>query len=163
MTPLFSHPNKEFISKEIMTLGAGCFWHVQHVLNQQDGILNTQVGYQGGTIANPSYEQVCSGNTHHAEVVYVEFDPQILSCEGLLEIFFQLHDPTTRNRQGPDIGEQYRSIIFCQTEEQYQTAQQLIQRLNASGYFKAPIVTELAYWVNFYPAEEYHQCYLSKK
>lgn len=151
------------IQKQRLSLGAGCFWHVEHVLKQQDGIIKTTVGYQGGHTINPTYEQVCQHQTGHAEVVLVEYDTLVLDTEGLLEIFFQLHDPTTRNRQGPDIGPQYRSVIFYQTDEQLNTARQLIIRLNQSGYFKKPIVTEICPFSPFYPAEEYHQCYLEKR
>jgi peptide-methionine (S)-S-oxide reductase len=144
---------------EIATLGGGCFWCLEAVFEQLDGVKAVISGYAGGTAANPSYEQVCTGSTGHAEVVQITFDPGKISYGELLEIFFTIHDPTTVNRQGADVGTQYRSVIFCHTTEQEELAKQVIKQLETSGAFGSPIVTEVEKHQTFYPAEEHHQGY----
>ena len=142
--------------------GAGCFWGVEAAFRQVDGVLATAVGYSGGRKENPTYESVCSGKTGHAEVVEVEFDPSKVSYEQLLDVFWENHDPTTLNRQGPDVGEQYRSAIFFETPEQQAAAIASKERQDKSGRYKRPIVTEITPASPFYRAEEYHQRYLEK-
>jgi len=142
---------------------AGCFWGVQAAFDAVPGVTSTIVGYTGGTTANPSYETVCFEDTNHAEAVKVTFDDSHISYRQLLDIFFASHNPTTRNRQGADIGPQYRSAIFYLDEAQKEAALQKIKELNASGAFSNPIVTEVTAATEFYPAEEYHQKYLAKK
>jgi peptide-methionine (S)-S-oxide reductase len=144
---------------EVATLGGGCFWCLEAVYEQLRGVQKVESGYAGGTTPNPTYRQVCSGTTGHAEVVQVTFDPAVISYGDILEIFFAMHDPTTRNRQGADIGTQYRSVIFYHTPEQKQAAEALIARLNADGLWDAPIVTEVVPLREFYKAEDYHQGY----
>lgn len=144
---------------ETATLGGGCFWCLEAVFEQLQGVTQVVSGYAGGTAANPTYEQVCSGRTGHAEVVQVTFDPQVLSYRQLLEVFFAVHDPTTLNRQGADIGTQYRSVVFTHSPEQRQTAEALVAELNRQGVWDRPIVTQVAPLEAFYPAEEYHQGY----
>lgn len=143
--------------------GAGCFWGVEEHFRKIPGVLSTSVGYAGGSVENPSYEQVCTDKTGHAEVVHLEYDPARVSYDNLVELFFQMHDPTTMNRQGPDIGTQYRSAIFFYTDEQEKTAKSVKERLDASGKWKRPIVTEIVPAKPFFRAEEYHQRYLEKK
>lgn len=142
---------------------AGCFWGIQAAFDSVDGVTSTEVGYTGGTINNPDYKMVCSGKTGHAEAVEVTFDPEEVSYEELLDVFFKIHNPTTRDRQGPDIGTQYRSAIFYLDEEQKEAAVNKIMELNHSGKYKSPIVTEVSAAKTFYPAEEYHQDYLKKQ
>ncbi|MFA6237811.1 MAG: peptide-methionine (S)-S-oxide reductase MsrA [Bacteriovorax sp.] len=142
--------------------GAGCFWGVEHILKKIDGILSTTVGYSGGVVENPNYPMVCSGTTGHAEVVLVEFNPEIISYEKVLDVFFRLHDPTTLNRQHNDIGTQYRSVIFTYNDEQKNIAEQVIKKLNDSKAFNKPIVTQVVPAKEFYSAEDYHQDYLIK-
>lgn len=142
--------------------GAGCFWSVEHAFRQVPGVLDTAVGFAGGTTENPTYEQVCTDGTGHAEVVRVEFDPATISYNDLLEVFFANHDPTQRNRQGPDIGRQYRSVIFWFDLAQQRDAHDAVERLAASGRFARPIATEIAPSSPFYRAEEYHQRYIEK-
>ena len=142
---------------------AGCFWGVQTAFDSVDGVYSTQVGYTGGTLINPTYQQVSLGNSGHAEAVEVTYDSEKISYEELLDIFFKTHNPTTRNRQGPDIGRQYRSAIFYLNEAQKQAAVNKIMELNRSGRYKSPIVTEISAAKTFYPAEEYHQNYLKKQ
>lgn len=142
--------------------GAGCFWGVEAAFRQVEGVLATAVGYSGGRQENPTYESVCSGKTGHAEVVEVEYDPLKVSYEQLLNVFWENHDPTTLNRQGPDVGEQYRSAIFFQTPEQEAEALASKERLEKSGRYRRPIVTEITPARTFYKAEEYHQRYLEK-
>ncbi len=151
------------MSTQLATFGAGCFWGVEADFRRVPGVTKTAVGYAGGHLVNPTYEQVCSSNTGHAEVVQVEFDPDLVSFEQLLEVFWQNHDPTTRNRQGPDFGPQYRSAVFYHDESQRAVAEATKVRLDASGVFKRPIVTEISPYSNFYRAEEYHQQYLEKR
>jgi len=148
---------------EIATFAAGCFWGVEAAFRQVSGILGTSVGYTGGSLENPTYEDVCSHKTGHAEAVRVEFDPARASYERLLEVFWDSHDPTQRNRQGPDVGTQYRSAIFYHSPEQKDAAARSKQRLEASGRFSRPIVTEIVEAGKFWPAEEYHQQYLEKR
>lgn len=148
--------------KELI-LAAGCFWGVQHAFETETGVVATEVGYIGGTLPNPTYEQVCQGKTGHAEAVRIVYDSSQTNAETLLKVFFKIHNPTTLNRQGPDIGEQYRSAIFYLTEEQRLLAEKMIKDLNASGRYTRPIVTEVMAAGIFYPAEEYHQDYLAKR
>lgn len=145
------------------TFAAGCFWGVEETFRQTRGVIGTAVGYVGGTKPNPTYEQVCSGRTGHAEAVEVTFDPTIVSYEALLEIFWENHDPTTLNRQGPDVGEQYRSAIFVHSPEQEIAAKSSKASLEASGRFRRPIVTQITPAPTFWRAEEYHQQYLAKR
>jgi len=148
--------------REIATFGAGCFWCVEAVLEQLDGVLDVTSGYMGGHVDNPSYKQVCSGNTGHAEVVQVTFDPTALPYEDLLAWFWRLHDPTTLNRQGADVGTQYRSAIFCRTPAQREAALRVVRELEDARAFGAPIVTEIAGDAPFYPAEGHHQDYFER-
>ena len=142
--------------------GAGCFWGVEVAFREVPGVTGVTSGYSGGTVAAPSYEQVCTGETGHAEVVLVEYDPAQVSYEALLEAFWGCHDPTTRNRQGPDVGTQYRSVIFYFDEAQKAAAQASKDKLERAGVYRRPIVTEIEQAGAFYPAEEYHQRYLEK-
>jgi peptide-methionine (S)-S-oxide reductase len=146
---------------ERATFGAGCFWGVEAEFRQIPGVLATRVGYLGGTMVNPTYRDVCSGRTGHAEVVQVDFDPEQVSYGQLLDAFWSLHDPTTLNRQGPDVGEQYRSAIFYHSPEQEAAA--TASRERAQPRFRRPIVTEITPVSQFYEAEEYHQRYLEKR
>ncbi len=144
------------------TFGAGCFWGVEADFHAQKGVLATAVGYEGGDFENPAYEDVCGGRTGHAEVVEVDFDPEMISYEQLLDLFWRLHDPTQVDRQGPDIGSQYRSAIFYHDEEQRAAAEASKQRQNESGAFARPIATVIEAARIFYRGEEYHQQYLAK-
>ena len=148
---------------EKATFGAGCFWGVELAFRKIDGVIDAAVGYTGGTSENPSYEDVCTGKTGHAEVVDVVFDPSRVAFDRLLEVFWNNHDPTTRGRQGPDVGTQYRSAIFFHTSEQEAAARASMESLQASDRFKNPIVTEIAPATTFHRAEEYHQRYLEKR
>lgn len=141
---------------------AGCFWGVEDKFGQIEGVVRTTVGYTGGTLENPSYQQVCRGNTGHAEAVRILFDPSVVSYEEILDAFFRLHDPTQLDRQGPDFGSQYRSVIFYQSEDQKKASERKIDRLEKSGCFHAPIVTRIVPASEFYPAEEYHQKFYQK-
>ncbi len=145
------------------TFGAGCFWGVEAAFRRLDGVTATSVGYAGGGTANPTYEDVCSGQTGHAEVVQVTFDPARVSYERLLDHFWEAHDPTSVNRQGPDVGTQYRSVIFCQDAAQEAAAQASKQRLAASGRYRQSIATEILPAPTFTLAEDYHQQYLEKR
>jgi len=147
---------------EIATFAAGCFWGVEYKFNQVKGVVNTAVGYTGGHFKNPSYEDVCSGETGHAEAVQVEYDPSKVSYDKLLEVFWSLHDPTQLNRQGPDAGTQYRSAIFYHNEGQRKAALKSKEKLEKSGKYDKPIVTEIVPASTFYKAEEYHQRYWEK-
>lgn len=144
---------------ETATLGGGCFWCVEAIYLDVKGVESVVSGYAGGAIANPTYEQVCSGRTGHAEVVQVNFDPEVISYEDILYIFWRTHDPTTLNRQGADVGTQYRSVIFYHDEVQKEIAERSKQETDASGLWPNPIVTEIAPLTDFYKAEEYHQDY----
>ncbi len=148
---------------EKATFGAGCFWGIEHAFRKVAGVIEAPVGYAGGTTPDPTYEQVCSGQTGHAEVVEVEFDPAKVSYEELLEVFWTIHDPTTLNRQGPDIGTQYRSAIYFHSAEQEQAAKDSIAALENGDRFRNPIVTELAPIDTFYMGEDYHQHYFEKQ
>jgi len=145
--------------RDVATLGGGCFWCLEAVFQDLRGVERVESGYAGGRVPNPSYEQVCTGTTGHAEVVQVRFDPEVLSFRDLLQIFFEIHDPTTLNRQGADVGTQYRSAIFYHSPEQKAAAEKVIAELNAAGVWPAPIVTEVVPLTAFYPAEKYHQEY----
>lgn len=148
---------------EKATFGAGCFWGVEAAFRRLEGVKSTAVGYMGGKVANPTYEQVCTDTTGHAEVVQVEYDPAVLSYETLLDTFWQNHDPTQLNRQGPDFGKQYRSAIFYHSDAQQAAAAASKQKLDDSGRFSRPIVTEITPASEFWRAEEYHQQYLEKR
>ena len=144
---------------ETATLGGGCFWCLEAVYQELKGVIKVDSGYAGGRMANPTYQQVCGGNTGHAEVVQVTFDPQVVSYKELLEVFFTIHDPTTLNRQGADVGEQYRSVIFYHSPEQKAAAEATLSELGGQGLWSRPIVTQLEPLETFYPAEEYHRDY----
>jgi peptide-methionine (S)-S-oxide reductase len=147
---------------EVVTLGGGCFWCTEAVFDDLNGVVDVVSGYSGGARPNPSYEQICTGATGHAEVVQVTFDPSVVSFSDILDVFFTVHDPTTLNRQGADVGTQYRSVIFYHTPEQQQVAQAKIAEINAANIWDAPLVTEVSPLTAFYPAEDYHQEYFRK-
>jgi peptide-methionine (S)-S-oxide reductase len=147
---------------EKATFGAGCFWGVEARFRKVKGVIDTVVGYTGGTTKNPSYKEVCTNKTGHAEVVQITYDPSIVSYEELLELFWDMHNPTTLNRQGWDIGTQYRSAVFYHNEEQRLAANKLKEKLDKSGKYRKPIVTEIIPIGDFYRAEEYHQRYYDK-
>ena len=144
------------------TFGAGCFWHVEDLLSKTKGVKSTKVGYVGGQLPNPTYEEVCTAKTGHAEAVEVEYDPNEISYEELLDVFWNNHNPTTLNRQGPDVGIQYRSAIFYHNDEQKEIAEKSKQTLDKSRQFENPIVTKIVPTPTFYDAEEYHQKYFKK-
>jgi peptide-methionine (S)-S-oxide reductase len=144
---------------ETATLGAGCFWCVEAVFQDLKGVHQVASGYAGGSVKNPSYQQICTGTTGHAEVIQITFDPEVISFESLLYVFWRTHDPTTLNRQGADVGTQYRSVIFYHDDEQKAVAERSKQETEASGLWPNPIVTELAPFSEFYEAEDYHQNY----
>ncbi|HEY1218715.1 MAG: peptide-methionine (S)-S-oxide reductase MsrA [Bryobacteraceae bacterium] len=146
-------------TEETVTLGGGCFWCVEAVYQQMEGVLAVESGYMGGRLANPAYQQVCSGTTGHVEVVQVKFDSEISSFSDILEVFFATHDPTSFDRQGDDAGTQYRSVIFYHGDVQRHAAEQAIRELNAERIWPAPIVTEVRAAETFYPAEDYHRDY----
>ncbi|HUE76292.1 MAG TPA: peptide-methionine (S)-S-oxide reductase MsrA [Chloroflexota bacterium] len=154
--------NDRSTSEELATLGGGCFWCLEAVYEQLKGVSKVVSGYAGGKHPNPTYEEVCSGGTGHAEVVQITFDPAVISYRDLLDVFFTIHDPTTPNRQGHDIGTQYRSIIMYHSAEQKAVAEQTIQRMSAEGLWKMPIVTEVQPLTKFFPGEEYHQQYFQR-
>lgn len=145
------------------TFAAGCFWGVEEAFRQTPGVLETTVGYTGGQLDHPTYEQVCSDRTGHAEAVEVRFDPDRISYARLLEMFWSLHNPTTLNRQGPDVGSQYRSAVFYHDDQQREQAEAMKRRLDESGVFGRPIVTEITPASTFWPAEDYHQQYVHKR
>lgn len=147
----------------IATFAAGCFWGVEAAFRKVTGVLNTTAGYTGGTAKDATYQQVCSGKTGHAEAVRVEYDPDEVSYDGLLELFWNIHDPTTQDRQGPDVGSQYRSAVFYHDSEQKSAAESSKQRLERSGRYWNPIVTEIEPASEFYTAEEHHQLYYEKR
>lgn len=148
--------------RETITLGGGCFWCLEPVFRALAGVEDAVVGYGGGSVPDPSYELVCSGVTGHAEVVQVTFNPADISLREILEVFFSVHDPTTPNRQGADVGTQYRSIILYQNQQQKQVADEVIAELDGQGLWSAPVITEVAPLKAFYPAEAYHQGYYEK-
>ena len=147
--------------REVATMAGGCFWCLEAVFDEVQGVEHVESGYAGGTVANPTYRQVCGGATGHAEVVQITFDPATISFRDLLNIFFTIHDPTTLNRQGSDIGTQYRSAIFYHSPEQKLTAEQVIKEINEAKIWPAPIVTEVTPFQGFYMAEDYHQEYFA--
>jgi peptide-methionine (S)-S-oxide reductase len=147
--------------RETTTLAGGCFWCLEAVYDEMEGVLSVESGYMGGRQPNPTYRDVCTGRTGHAEVVQITFDPDVTSFRDILEVFFAIHDPTTRDRQGNDVGTQYRSAIFYHSEEQRATAEQMIRDLQRGGTFAGPIVTELQPAATFYKAEDYHQEYFA--
>ncbi len=147
--------------EDIATLAGGCFWCLEAVYADLEGVTRAESGYSGGTVPNPSYEQVCTGMTGHAEVVQIAFDPRVLSFRDLLEVFFSIHDPTTLNRQGADVGTQYRSAIFYHSAEQKATAEQMIREMTEARRWPHPIVTEVKPFTAFYKAEPYHQEYFA--
>lgn len=144
---------------ETATFGTGCFWCTETIFEKLKGVESAVSGYSGGTKENPTYKEVCTGNTGHAEVIQVTYDPSIISFKDLLEVFWKTHDPTTLNRQGEDVGTQYRSAIFYHTDEQKKLAEEYIAKLKSAKVFKDPIVTEITKFKNFFPAENYHQDY----
>jgi peptide-methionine (S)-S-oxide reductase len=145
--------------RETATLGGGCFWCLEAVFENLRGVERVVSGYAGGDVADPSYQQVCTGTTGHAEVVQVTFDPSVVSYRELLEVFFATHDPTTLNRQGMDVGTQYRSVVFTHSPEQRDVTEQVIAELSAAGVWDRPLVTQVVPFTAFYPAEKYHQGY----
>jgi peptide-methionine (S)-S-oxide reductase len=147
---------------EVVTLGGGCVWCTEAIFVELRGVRKVESGYSGGSQANPTYEQVCSGKTGHAEVVQITFDPQTIALKDLLEVFFTVHDPTTLNRQGADVGTQYRSVIFFRDESQRAVAEQAIKDIQSMGIWKNQIVTELTPFKAFYKAEDYHQQYFEQ-
>lgn len=147
---------------QVATFGGGCFWCLEAIFEQLRGVSAVQSGYAGGHVPNPTYEQVCTGTTGHAEVVQIQFDPDVISYRDLLEVFFATHDPTTPDRQGNDVGPQYRSIILYHDDEQRAAAKSLIKELDASGTWAAPIVTQVEPLEQFYPAEDYHNEYFRR-
>ena len=144
------------------TFGTGCFWCTEAIFQQLDGVIKSTSGYSGGHVDNPSYKDVCTGTTGHAEVIQVVYDPAKISFDELLEVFWQTHDPTTLNRQGNDVGPQYRSVVFYHSEEQKEKAEKYKAELNKSGAFTDPIVTEISPFTKFYAAENYHQDYFNQ-
>ena len=148
---------------EFATFGAGCFWQVEEDFHHTKGVKKTTVGYMGGSLENPTYEDVCTDRTNHAEVVQIEYDPKEVSYEELLKLFWRSHNPTQLNRQGPDIGTQYRSVIFYHTPEQKQLAEKSKKEQENNGIYQSPIVTQLVLAGKFWRAEEYHQKYLHKR
>lgn len=151
--------NNKKAMEEKATFGNGCFWCSEAIFERVKGVSSVVSGYSGGHVKNPGYKEVCSGLTGHAEVIQITFDPSLVSFLELLEIFFKTHDPTTLNRQGADVGTQYRSVVFYHSEEQRKTTEEIISSLDAEGIWKDPIVTELSSFEKFYPAEDYHQEY----
>lgn len=150
------NPDNNF---QLATLGGGCFWCLEAIFMEVKGIESVTSGYSGGTVKNPAYREVTTGRTGHAEVVQVKFDPEIISFKDILEIFFHLHDPTTLNRQGADVGTQYRSVIFYHDENQEETAREVFKEIDASDLWDDPLVTEISPMTAFYVAEDYHQNY----
>lgn len=150
------------MSMQTATLGGGCFWCLEAVFQQLRGVSAVQPGYAGGHVPHPTYEQVCTGTTGHAEVVQITFDPSVITYRDLLEVFFSIHDPTTPDRQGEDVGPQYRSIILYHNDEQRQTAEAVLRELEQSGAWDDPVVTQVVPLESFYPAEEYHKDYFRR-
>ncbi len=154
---------EDSVMAEKATFGAGCFWHVESSFQEVPGVMDTAVGFMGGHVENPSYKQVCAGGTGHTEVVHLHYDPQQVSYARLLDAFFAIHDPTSPNRQGLDIGYQYRSVIFYHSPGQEQAAEAKIRELEGSGEFGRPMVTAVEPASTFWPAEDYHQDYMKKR
>jgi peptide-methionine (S)-S-oxide reductase len=150
------------MATETTTLGGGCFWCLEAVYDELKGVTGVVSGYMGGQVDNPSYQAVCTGTTGHAEVIQIEFDPDVVSFADILNVFFTIHDPTTLNRQGADVGTQYRSAIFYHSAEQKKTAERVIAAVSADGIWQDPIVTEVTAAETFYPAEDYHQEYFAR-
>ena len=148
---------------EKATFGAGCFWGVEQAFRKVPGVVSVTVGYSGGDTENPTYQMVCTGQTGHAEVVDLEYDPEQVSYEQLLDAFWSCHDPTTINRQGPDVGTQYRSVVFVRTPDEEEAVRTSREKVDAEGRYPDPIVTEITPFSEFYRAEEYHQRYLEKR
>ncbi len=159
MNRAHSQPESRPPGREVATLGGGCFWCTEAVFDELRGVEQVESGYSGGSVPDPSYRQVCTGDTGHAEVIQIRFDPELVSYRDILQVFFSMHDPTTLNRQGADVGTQYRSVIFYHDEEQKRIAKEVIKELEAEKAFKSPIVTEVAPFQAFYKAEDYHQEY----
>jgi peptide-methionine (S)-S-oxide reductase len=157
-----NHPNSSTSRIEVATIGGGCFWCTEAVFKQLKGVMKVESGYSGGNVANPTYEQVTTGRTGHAEVVQITFNPSIISFQEILEIFFELHDPTTLNQQGNDVGTQYRSIILFHSEAQEQVARQLIAEMEDAHIYDKPIVTQIEPFTKFYQAEDYHRDYYQR-
>lgn len=149
-------------SMETATFGNGCFWCTEAVFEAMEGVQSAVSGYAGGNVPDPTYDAVCSGRTGHAEIVQIKYDPEVVSYEELLEVFWKTHDPTTLNRQGADIGTQYRSVVFYHDDEQRKIAEHYKEKLNESGAYSRPVVTEISEMPVFYPAEDYHQDYFAK-
>ncbi|MCC5855682.1 MAG: peptide-methionine (S)-S-oxide reductase MsrA [Idiomarina sp.] len=147
---------------ELATLGGGCFWCLESAFQQLQGVLSVRSGYAGGHVANPTYEQVCSGETGHAEVIQVLFDPSVIRFRELLEVFFSIHDPTQLNRQGNDVGTQYRSVIFAHNDAQAECAEATLAEIAAEDLFDAPVVTQLERFTEWFPAEAYHDDYFNR-
>lgn len=148
--------------REVATLGGGCFWCTEAVFGELEGVVEVEPGYSGGTKANPTYEEVCTGTTGHAEVVRITFDPKVITFKEILEIFFTIHDPTTLNRQGSDVGTQYRSVIFYHDDQQKTVAEQVIREISEAKVWNAPIVTQVEPFKVFYKAEDYHKDYFKR-
>ena len=160
MSAVRDEKNTKAQELQVVTLAGGCFWCIEAVFNELEGVVKAESGYSGGQVSDPTYEDVCSGETGHAEVVQITFDPSVISLQEILEVFFSVHDPTTLNRQGADVGEQYRSAIFYRNEEQRRIAEEVMRSVSASkAYGKAPLVTQLVSFKAFYKAEDYHQEY----
>lgn len=145
--------------KEVVTFGGGCFWCIEAIFEELEGVEQVESGYSGGWVDDPTYKEVCTGKTGHAEVIQVTFDPKTISLKEILGVFFTVHDPTTLNRQGPDVGTQYRSVIFYHSQEQKAVAEQVIQEIQTAKLWNAPVVTEIVPFKAFYKAEDYHQEY----
>ncbi len=164
MSTKISNENEESLSIPIFstaTFGQGCFWCTEAIFQRLEGVKAVQSGYSGGVIKNPSYREICNGNTGHAEVVQITYDPSVITYSDLLEVMWKTHDPTTLNRQGADVGTQYRSVIFYHDDEQKKLAEEFKEKLNGSGAFNKPIVTEISPLKEFYKAEDYHQQYFN--
>jgi peptide-methionine (S)-S-oxide reductase len=159
MLPMTTEDGANGSAREVATLGGGCFWCLEAVYQELRGVEKVVSGYSGGDVPNPTYREVCSETTGHAEVVQVVFDPEVVSYRDILEIYFTIHDPTTMNRQGADVGAQYRSVIFYHTDEQRRVAEEVISELESEGIWSDPIVTEVTPLDEFYVAEDYHQNY----
>ncbi len=159
MSQVKNQPTNPLTDKETVTLAGGCFWCTEAIFAELKGVERVESGYSGGTVPNPTYRQVCTGTTGHAEAIQITFDPKVISLRELLEVFFTTHDPTTLDRQGPDVGPQYRSAIFYHTNEQKAIAEQVILEINAASIWPAPIVTEVTPFKAFFKAEDYHQEY----